>query len=136
MSTLFPNALALWLAQLFTAIFLAILFLQSGMDKVTDRAGNMGWLQGHFAKTPFKNMVGLMVTMITLLELAAGLLSAIGVGQLIVSHTSGIAFWGAVTSALTLICLFFGQRMAKDYAGAAVLVPYFLLSMVALMLLQ
>ena len=31
--------------------------------------------------------------------------------------------------------LFFGQRMAKDYAGAAVLVPYFLLALAAIYLL-
>ena len=33
------------------------------------------------------------------------------------------------------MALFFGQRMAKDYAGAAVLVPYFLLTLVAIYLL-
>jgi hypothetical protein len=32
------------------------------------------------------------------------------------------------------VCLFFGQRMAKDYAGAAGLVPYFLLALVAIAL--
>ena len=34
-----------------------------------------------------------------------------------------------------IIALFFGQRIAKDYAGAAVLVPYFLLTLVAIYLL-
>ena len=38
-------------------------------------------------------------------------------------------------SAISLIALFFGQRMAKDYAGAAVLVPYFLLALSAIYLL-
>jgi diacylglycerol kinase len=46
-----------------------------------------------------------------------------------------IAFYGAVVSALSILALFFGQRMAKDYAGAAVLVPYFLLCLVAIYLL-
>jgi hypothetical protein len=32
--------------------FLAILFLQSGIDKVVDRRGNLEWLNGHFAKSP------------------------------------------------------------------------------------
>jgi hypothetical protein len=31
--------------------------------------------------------------------------------------------------------LFFGQRVAKEYAGAAILVPYFLLALVAIYLL-
>jgi hypothetical protein len=46
-----------------------------------------------------------------------------------------VAFYGAVISAVAIIALFFGQRMAKDYAGAAVLVPYFLLTLVAIYLL-
>jgi hypothetical protein len=32
------------------------------------------------------------------------------------------------------VMLFFGQRMAKDYAGAAALVPYFILSIGAILL--
>jgi hypothetical protein len=46
-----------------------------------------------------------------------------------------MAFYGAVISAVAIIALFFGQRMAKEYAGAAVLVPYFLLALVAIYLL-
>jgi diacylglycerol kinase len=72
---------------------------------------------------------------ITLLEVAAGTLSAIGCIILIVSRETNIAFYGAVSSAVALIALFFGQRMAKDYAGAAVLVPYFLLTLVTIYLL-
>jgi hypothetical protein len=46
-----------------------------------------------------------------------------------------MAFYGAVISAVAIVALFFGQRMAKDYAGAAVLVPYFLLALSAIYLL-
>jgi len=72
---------------------------------------------------------------ITLLEVGAGALSAIGCVVLMISRETTIAFYGAVTSAVALIALFFGQRMAKDYAGAAVLLPYFLLTLVAIYLL-
>jgi len=72
---------------------------------------------------------------ITLLEVAAGALSAIGCLMLILSGETTIAFYGAVSSAVVLIALFFGQRMAKDYAGAAVLVPYFLLTLATIYLL-
>jgi diacylglycerol kinase len=40
-----------------------------------------------------------------------------------------------VVAAIAVVALFLGQRMAKDYAGAAVLVPYFLLTLVAIYLL-
>jgi hypothetical protein len=55
--------------------------------------------------------------------------------MIIFSRDSTIAFYGAVLSAIAIVALFFGQRMAKDYAGAAVLVPYFLLTLVAIYLL-
>jgi hypothetical protein len=37
-----------------------------------------------------------------------------------------------MVSGVTFLALFFGQRMAKDYAGAAALVPYFLVSLAAI----
>jgi hypothetical protein len=121
-----------YLLQLLVSAFLAILFLQSGVDKIVDRQGNLSWLKGHFAKSPLAGMVPSMVTAITILEVAAGLLSGVGFLALIFAHNSTIAFYGAIISAIAILCLFFGQRMAKEYAGAAILVPYFLLTLVAI----
>lgn len=120
-----------WLLQVLCSAFLAILFLQSGLDKVFDWKGNLGWLTGHFAKSPLKGMVPLMLGTLTLLELASGAVSAAGLVALFVTGSATLAFWGALLSAVSLIALFFGQRMAKEYAGAAVLVAYFLLALVA-----
>jgi len=126
---------ATYFLQVLVSAFLAILFLQSGIDKVVDRRGNLEWLQGHFAKSPLAGIVPLMVTAITILEIGAGMLSAIGCGLIIFSRNSTLAFYGAIVSAISIIALFFGQRMAKDYAGAAILVPYFLLALIAIYLL-
>lgn len=126
---------ATYLLQAFASAFLAILFLQSGIDKVLDRRGNLEWLKGHFAKSPLAGMVPLLVTAITILEIAAGALSAVGCVLIILQRDSTLAFYGAVLAAIAIIALFFGQRMAKDYAGAATLVPYFLLALSALYLL-
>jgi len=135
MQNLHTPAGALFLSQILVPAFLSILFLQSGIDKVVDRRGNLDWLKGHFAKSPLAGMVPLMVLAITILELAAGALSAIGCVLITLSHDTTVAFYGAFVSALSILALFFGQRMAKDYAGAAILVPYFLLSLVAIYLL-
>jgi hypothetical protein len=126
---------AFHLLQIFGSAFLAILFLQSGIDKIIDRRGNLEWLTGHFAKSPLAGFVPMLVTAITILEVAAGALSAIGCIMLIVWRETTVAFYGAVISAIAIVALFFGQRMAKDYAGAGVLVPYFLLTLVAIYLL-
>jgi hypothetical protein len=126
---------AVYLLQIFASGFLAILFLQSGIDKVVDRRGNLEWLKGHFAKSPLAGIIPALLTAITILETAAGTLSAIGCVIIIFTHDSTVAFYGAAVSAIAIIALFFGQRMAKDYAGAAVLVPYFLLALAAIYLL-
>ena len=126
---------ATYLMQIFASAFLAILFLQSGIDKVVDRSGNFEWLKGHFAKSPLTGMVPALLICITILEVAAGALSAVGCVLVILLNDSTIAFYGAVISAVAIIALFFGQRMTKDYAGAAVLVPYFLLTLIAIYLL-
>jgi hypothetical protein len=126
---------AIHVVQVLASAFLAILFLQSGIDKVVDRRGNLEWLKGHFAKSPLAGMVPAMVTIITILEIVAGALSAIGCGVVFFRRDSTLAFYGAVVSAVALVALFFGQRMAKDYPGAATLVPYFLLTLAAIYLL-
>ena len=126
---------ATYLMQIFASAFLAILFLQSGIDKIVDRGGNFEWLKGHFAKSPLTGIVPALLISITILEVAAGALSAAGCVFVILSHDSTVAFYGAAISVVAVLALFFGQRIAKDYAGAAVLVPYFLLTLVAMYLL-
>lgn len=129
-----PQA-AEFVLQLLVSLFLVILFLQSGIDKIVDRQGNLQWLSGHFSKSPLAGMVPLIFGVLTIIELAAGLLSGIGFLVLLFAHNPAIAFYGAIVSAVAVLCLFFGQRMAKEYAGAAILVPYFLLTLVAIYVL-
>ncbi|CAN5436317.1 hypothetical protein BH18VER1_BH18VER1_04850 [soil metagenome] len=134
MPNLHTPAGATLLAQVLVAAFLAILFLQSAIDKILDRAGNLAWLQGHFAKSPLAAFVPLLLTILMLFELAAGVLAALGCVTIVVRQDSTIAFYGAVVSAVSMVALFFGQRMAKEYAGAATLVPYFVLTIGAIFL--
>ncbi|PCH69454.1 MAG: DoxX family protein [Bacteroidetes bacterium] len=108
------------------SIFLAILFLQSGLDKLIDWKGNFEWLKGHFANSPFKNFVPFLLGTISIFETAAGACSAIGIFELIFTEGARFAMYGLLLAGLSILCLLFGQRMAKDYAGAAVLVGYFL----------
>jgi uncharacterized membrane protein YphA (DoxX/SURF4 family) len=123
-------------AQFLAAIFLAILFLQSGLDKVVDFGGNLSWLQGHFAKSPLAGFVKPMLVTITLTETVAGLVCAIGAGQVALSGETGIALRGAQLAAANIVMLFFGQRLAKDYPGAATLAGYFVLAVGAVLLMS
>jgi uncharacterized membrane protein YphA (DoxX/SURF4 family) len=125
----------LLILRLLVSAILAVLFLQSGLDKVIDRRGNRAYLDGVFAKSPLAGTVGPMFFVVTVLEVAAGALSALGLLMLLAIQDATVAFYGAVIAAANLVALFFGQRMAKDYAGAAALVPYFLLALTAIFIL-
>lgn len=122
------------LPLLFAAMFTAILFLQSGLDKVFDRKGNLEWLTGHFSKTFVAGMVPVMLAQITVLELLTGIAAAAGIISFFAAGSTIVIFGASVLGALTLSALFFGQRIAKDYPGAVVLVPYFILELIAMYL--
>ena len=115
------------LPVLFSALLVAILFIQSGLDKVFDWKGNLEWLTGHFSKTFLAPFTKIMVAKITVLELATGFGALAGIIYFIATGSTIVIFGAAALGALTIIGLFFGQRVAKDYPGAAVLIPYFLL---------
>ena len=122
------------LPALFAALLMSILFIQSGLDKVFDWKGNLAWLTGHFSKTFLSGMVPLMLATITVMELAAGLLSLAGIFYFLATASTVIIFWATAVGTASIIALFFGQRIAKDYPGAAVLIPYFILMLVLMYL--
>ena len=121
------EAIAKNLPAIFAALLVSILFVQSGLDKVLDWKGNMTWLTGHFSKTFLAGMVPMMLATVTVMELAAGFLSLAGIIYFLAGGSLLLIFYASVIGTASLIALFFGQRIAKDYPGAAVLVGYFLL---------
>ncbi|MEM7355128.1 MAG: DoxX family protein [Acidobacteriota bacterium] len=126
--------LARALPALLSAAMLIIVFAQSGFDKVRDRQGNLDFLSGHFKGSPLGAQVPLLLTLLTLLELGAALLTLGGIVTWLTTGDSTFLFWAAAVTGATLLALFFGQRMAKDYDGAAVLVPYHILCVILLYL--
>ncbi len=107
-------------------IFILITFLQSGIDKITDWKGNTGWLKSHFSKTFLAGQVPLMVGTILVLEVVTGLLAIIGIFKLIANGELLFALYTCILAAITLLMLLFGQRVAKDYAGAFTICGYFI----------
>jgi hypothetical protein len=116
------------LMQLAFAAFAAVLFLQSSMDKLFNWKGEKAYFTEHFSKSILKGSVPLLLPVITLVEFSAGLFSALGFGQVLFTGNTGLGTVGMLSAVTGLTMLFFGQRVAKDYKGAAVLVPYFLMA--------
>src|SRR6476469_9262652 len=100
------------LPLIFTSAFVAILFTQSGLDKVFNFSGNMEWLKGHFSKTFLAPTVPMMVVTITILEIVTGLGTAIGLIYLLLTGSSILIWYASIVGAAALTGLFFGQRVA------------------------
>lgn len=116
--------------------FLAITFLQSSTDKILDWKGNLQWLTSHFAKTPFKNLVPSLLSLVLLMEAAAGILCVLGIVETLMGFSAGLGFSGAVVACGALLMLLLGQRIAKDYDGARTIVIYFVPAIFLVFLLQ
>ncbi len=122
--------------QLILLAFLTITFLQSGIDKILDWKGNLSWLTGHFSKTIFKGTVPALLGIVMVLEVLSGVLCGVAIFQLLFGGASSLGFMGACLSALTLLLLLLGQRVAKDYAGAQTIVVYLIPTVFLVYLMQ
>jgi hypothetical protein len=125
----------LWCGRLAVTAFFAIAFLQSAADKIVDKQGNLDYLTGHFAASPLRDLVRPLFWAITVLEAVAGVLCGLGAIGLLVHWGTRLALWGLVVAIIALLCLFFGQRLAKDYGGAVVIASYYAVAVLGLILL-
>ena len=121
------------IVQSLIGFFLSIALLQSGLDKIIDRKGNLEWLRGHFSNSPLQGLVPLLLNVVTVLEIFAGSCSLIGSFVNLIIANNMLLTTGLLIAALNFLALFFGQRIAKDYEGAAVLVNYFILNVLGLL---
>jgi len=119
--------------QSLIGLFLSIALLQSGFDKITDRIGNLEWLRGHFSDSPLRGLVPLLLSVVTVLEIFAGSFTLMGLFVNLVNGNNMLLTIGLLIAALNFLALFLGQRIAKDYEGAAVLVNYFILNIIGLL---
>ena len=123
-------------AEVLLLIFLIITFIQSGIDKLLDWTGNVSFIKEHFKNSPLKNTVPLLLGIVLIVEIVAGVLMSIGIYELYTSEAKEIALLGVELSAIALIFLLIGQRLAKDYAGAMSLGVYFIITVGGVFLLN
>ncbi|MCG9971412.1 DoxX family protein [Christiangramia crocea] len=114
------------ITEILILLFILITFMQSGIDKAADWKGNTGWLKEHFSGTFLGGTVPLMVAIVMILEIITGFLAILGIIWLLAYDASAWALYACVLSCITLLMLLFGQRIAKDYAGAFTLTGYFI----------
>ena len=122
--------------EILILLFLIVTFMQSGIDKITDWKGNLGFIKSHFKDSPLRNNVPFLLGVILTIEIVAGIFMMIGTYQIYTSGLKEIALIGVELSAIALIFLLVGQRLAKDYAGAMTLAVYFIITLFGVFLLH
>jgi hypothetical protein len=123
---------AIFLLQSAISIFTAALFMQSGLDKLLDIKGNKQYIDSVFAKTFLSRYSLWLFLGIMILELATGFHAAAGTFFLFFNGDITLSRIAILLGTANILMLFTGQRIAKDYAGAAGIVPYFLVMLVGL----
>ena len=78
--------------------------------------------------------VPLLFWVLTAIETTAGVLCGLGLLIGDFRHDGmGVAATGVAFANVALLCLLLGQRMAKDYAGAAVVAAYFAVALIGIL---
>ena len=122
------------IAYTFILAFFAIVFIQSGIDKVLDKKGNLSFLLSHLGKVFSRQLILLAFYTVTVLELISGLFFAIGTFQVLIAKNKLLGEIGLIVGSFTLLILLLGQRVAKDYDGARTIAIYFIVSITGLLL--
>ena len=117
------------IAFLLILCFFTIVFVQSGLDKVFDKKGNLDYLYSLLGAVFSKTLIRLAFYSVTILELVSGFLCAAGLFYSFLNSSSLIGLAGLVIGSFALLILLIGQRVSKNYEGAKTLVIYFVLAM-------
>ena len=115
------------IAQILVSIFFSIVFFQSSIDKINDSEGNLKFFNHHFKGTFFQNYTSISLKLLALLEITSAFLCCFGIFYKLLYHDSIFIYYGLLMIAIVLLSLLLGQRLAKDYAGAADITIYFIL---------
>ncbi len=128
--------LTTYITEIIILGFVLITFLQSGVDKAVDWKGNIEWLNDHFSGTFLAEAVPFMVGTVMIIEIITGVTAMLGILWILIYGTTSLGLLACVLGSITLLMLLFGQRIAKDYAGAFTLTGYFIITIFGVYLLS
>ena len=122
--------------EILILLFLIITFVISAIEKIFDWKGSINYIRDHFKNSPLKNHVSFLVAILLIIEVIASILMIIGVYQVYTSGIKEIALLGITLSAVSILFMLIGQRLAKDYPGAMSLGVYFLITLFGVYILN
>ena len=121
------------IVQILASLFFSIVFFQSGIDKIIDRKGNLKFFKDHFKNTPLDKIFSPALSILAFLEITTAGVCLFGFTYSLIYSDTVFIFYGLLLSGLVLLMLLFGQRVAKDYIGAADITVYFIVCIITIM---
>ena len=109
------------------SLFIGIVMMQSGLDKIFNWESELEFITDKFSKTILANFSTFGLIQVTILETLSGVLCLFGSIMTIFFDETSYGIMGLILAIASLSILMLGQRISKDYDGAAALVPYFIL---------
>jgi putative oxidoreductase len=120
--------------QALVLLFFIAVLGESGINKLLDYKGNKAYFEEQFKNSSIASSIDLLFPLETAMEIGTTVLSVVGLFQILFSNNGEQwGLWAVSLACLTFISLIFGQRMAKDYVGAAGVVPYMAVSLIGLL---
>ena len=116
--------------------YLTLSFGYSILEKMIQWQSSKNYYVAHFKNTFLKNHVSAAIVFVMILEFISVGLNMLGLYRLVFSHGSQTSLYGLVATAITLIVLMTGQRIAQDYSGAMNITVYFILTALGLFFLE
>jgi len=121
------------IVQILASLFFSIVFFQSGIDKIIDRKGNLEFFKDHFKDTLLNKIFSPALSILAFLEITTAGVCLFGFTYSLIFADTTFIFYGLLLAELVLLMLLFGQRVAKDYIGAADITVYFIVCIITIM---
>ena len=117
-------------------LFHAIVFTQSGLDKIFNWKGNLDFTKETLTDKFPKTLVQLALFSVLFLETLGGIFSLIGVIYSIYNPDFLLfSTLGLILCSTALLVLLFGQRISQNYVDAKTITVYFIVSVIGLILI-
>lgn len=122
--------------ELTILIFLFITFGISVIEKCMDWKGTISYIQHNFQHTFIKKYITLLIFVLLCLEIVTSGFLVFGFYQLLDKGVTDMALVACTLSAICILYMLIGQRIAKDYVGATSLTVYLIITVFGMYLLN
>lgn len=116
-------------------LFFIITYAISVIEKITEWKNTVSYITAHFKNSPLKKYVSPLLIILIFFEIIALLFLITGLLFSLTKQNNNLAIVGLQVSAITLLFMLIGQRLAKDYSGAMNINIYFIINILGIYLL-